>query len=402
MNKKIVLSGMRPTGALHLGHYYGALVNWVALQKSHQCFFMVADLHALTTHYQESQAIDDNILDMVIDWLACGLSPEDSTIFVQSLVPEHSELYLALAMITPLGWLERVPTYKEQQEKLVDKDLSTYGFLGYPLLQAADILIYNADFVPVGEDQKSHVELTREIARRFNSIYGKTPDFEKAVKVVVKKLAKEFPESKFEDWKNAYQQSGDESALIKAQELIEHAKYLSTEEKLIAKGYLRGSGKMILSDPQVLLTADAKVPGLDGQKMSKSYNNALSLRESNEEISKKIKIMKTDVKRMRRTDVGNPEDCPVWSLHKIYSSANTREWVIQGCTTAGIGCIECKTPVIEAVINFITPLRTRASELAKDKGAVREILIKGSAKARETTAQTMDAVKKAMGIFNIN
>lgn len=401
MNQKIVLSGMRPTGALHLGHYYGALINWVRLQKTHQCFFMVADWHALTTHYQESQVIENNTVEMVIDWLACGLCPTEANIFVQSAVPEHSELFLALSMITPNSWLERVPTYKEQQEKLSERDLSTYGFLGYPLLQAADILIYNADAVPVGEDQKSHVELTREIARRFNTIYGKTPDFEKLAKLAQKKFIKEFPESDFEKLKISYQQSGDNSALEIVQILIDKSQWLTSDEKLILKGFFRGGGKQILSDPQVLLTEDAKLPGLDGQKMSKSYNNALSLRESNDEINRKIKTMKTDPQRQRRTDIGNPENCPVWAFHKIYSNEKTKQWANEGCKTAGIGCIECKTPVIESVINFITPLRDKALELAKDKEEVKKILMAGSAKAHERAQTTMNTVKSAIGMIRI-
>lgn len=400
MNQKIVLSGMRPTGELHLGHYYGALKNWVDLQKDHKCFFMVADLHALTTHYQDSQIIDDNILDMVIDWMVCGLSPEKSTIFIQSLVPEHAQLYLALAMITPLSWLERVPTYKEQQENLVDRDLSTYGFLGYPLLQAADILIYNAEYVPVGEDQSSHVELTREIARRFNSIFGISADFNNQIKSIQEKIHQEFQNVNLEELKIRYQQQGSTQAFEKANSIIENSQKLSKDEKLIAKGDLRGSGKMILTEPQVLLTEEAKLPGLDGQKMSKSYNNSLSLRESDQQISHKIKTMKTDPQRMRLTDAGDPKKCPVWSFHKIYSDQKTCDWVWQGCTNAEFGCLKCKEPVIESVISFITPLRTQAHQLVKDKEQIRNILIQGSQKARETAHQVLDSVHSAMGVLN--
>lgn len=403
MKQDIVLSGMRPTGALHLGHYYGALVNWRAMQDSHQCYFMVADHHALTTHYQNPEHINQNIREMVIDWLACGLDPARSTLFVQSWVPQHAELFLMLSMITPIAWLERVPTYKEQMEKLADKDLTTYGFLGYPLLQAADILVYGAHAVPVGEDQLSHVELTREIARRFNHFYGRDTDFEKKAKLAEKKLIGELigghPEIReLPQWIKQVGERGDSALLAKVHDYVNRARTLTHEEKSRLFGALRGGGRAILSDPQAMLTKEARLPGLDGQKMSKSYGNALALRESDQQIDKKIRAMKTDPARQRRTDAGNPKNCPVWAFHQLYSSNDVRDWVMQGCTSASIGCIECKAPVIEAVIHFVRPIRERAEPFINNPEGVDKILAEGSAKARATAESTMREVRAAVGL----
>ena len=334
-----VLSGMRPTGALHLGHYHGVLKNWVKLQHEYECLFFVADWHALTTHYDAPKIIEDNVWDMVIDWLAAGVDPAQATLFIQSKVPEHAELHLLLSMITPLGWLERVPTYKDQQEKLSEKDLSTYGFLGYPLLQSADILIYRANQVPVGEDQVPHVELTREVARRFNHLFGREPGFEEKALAAVKKLGSKRARL-YQEFRTKFQQQGDAAALEGAKALLQETQNLAMIDRERLFGYLEGSGKMILAEPAALLTQASRMPGLDGQKMSKSYNNTITLREDADSVVKKIRTMPTDPARVRRTDPGDPEKCPVWQLHQIYSSESTREWAHQGCTTAGIGCLD--------------------------------------------------------------
>ncbi|HSH97691.1 MAG TPA: tryptophan--tRNA ligase, partial [Methyloradius sp.] len=344
-----VLSGMRPTGNLHLGHYHGVLKNWLRLQHEHECFFFVADWHALTTHYDTPEIIEESVWEMVIDWLAAGVDPANATIFIQSRVPEHAELFTLLSMITPLGWLERVPTYKDQQEKLAQKDLSTYGFLGYPLLQSADILIYKATQVPVGEDQIPHIEFTREIARRFNHIYGREIGFEEKAKAAIKKLGSKRG-GLYDELRTRYQETGDDEALESARAMIEEQQGLSMGDKERLLGYLEGGGKMILLEPEHKLTPASKMPGLDGQKMSKSYNNTISLRESPDVVAKKIKTMPTDPARVRRTDPGDPEKCPVWQLHEIYSDEKIQSWVQEGCRTAGIGCIECKQPVIESVL----------------------------------------------------
>ncbi|MFY7867040.1 tryptophan--tRNA ligase [Roseateles sp.] len=323
-----VLSGMRPTGALHLGHYHGALKNWVQLQRSHDCFFFVADWHALTTHFQDREAIERNVYDMVVDWLAAGIDPEQATLFIQSRMPEHAELFTLLAMSTPSSWLERIPSYKDQVEK--NRELATYGFLGYPLLQAADILIYKAAFVPVGEDQTAHVEVTREVARRFNRIYS--------------------PE------------------------------------------------QAILPEPQALLTDTSRLPGLDGQKMSKSAGNAIAMRDAPEVVSEKIRTMPTDPQRVRRSDAGDPARCPVWPLHQIYSDSDTRAWVQEGCASAGIGCLDCKQPLIEAIHKEQAPWRERANEyLAKPK-QVQWIVEVGTERARAVARKTLREVRAAIGL----
>ena len=392
-----VLSGMRPTGRLHLGHYHGVLKNWLRLQNEYQCLFFVADWHALTTHYDTPQMIDENVRDMVIDWLAAGVDPAQATLFVQSRVIEHAELHLLLSMMTPLGWLERVPTYKDQQEKLSEKDLSTYGFLGYPLLQSADILIYRANLVPVGEDQVPHIEFTREICRRFNHLYGREAGFEDKARAAVKKLGSKKAKL-YEECRTAYQEKGDDEALESAKALLNDAQNLSLNDRERLYGYLEGSGKMILAEPEALLTAASKMPGLDGQKMSKSYNNTIALREDPDTVSKKIRTMPTDPARVRRTDAGNPANCPVWQFHLVYSDDATRQWVTAGCTSAGIGCIECKQPVIDAVLAELAPIRERALYYEENPDQVRNILADGSEKAQELARDTMRDVREAMGL----
>lgn len=392
-----VLSGMRPTGNLHLGHYNGVLKNWIRLQHEQECLFFVADWHALTTHYDTPEIIEESVWEMVIDWLAAGVDPASATIFIQSRVPEHAELHTLLSMITPLSWLERVPTYKDQQEKLASKDLSTYGFLGYPLLQSADILIYKANQVPVGEDQIPHIEFTREIARRFNHIYGKEKGFEEKAEAAIKKLGSKRG-ALYEELRMAYQTSGDEQALESARALIEEQQGMSMGDKERLLGYLEGGGKIILVEPEYSLMPASKMPGLDGQKMSKSYNNTISLRENVDSVAKKIKTMPTDPARVRRTDPGDPEKCPVWQLHEVYSDKATQEWVQVGCKTAGIGCIECKTPVIESVLAELKPIQERAAQYAEDPTLVKNIVAEGCEKARKLARETMRDVRDAMGL----
>lgn len=392
-----VLSGMRPTGNLHLGHYNGVLKNWIKLQHEHECLFFVADWHALTTHYDTPEIIEESVWEMVIDWLAAGVDPANATIFIQSRVPEHAELHTLLSMITPLSWLERVPTYKDQQEKLASKDLSTYGFLGYPLLQSADILIYKATQVPVGEDQIPHIEFTREIARRFNHIYGKEAGFEEKAIAAIKKLGNKRA-AVYEEMRNAYQQSGDEEALDRARAMIEEAQNLSLGDKERLLGYLEGGGKMILLEPEYKLMPASKMMGLDGQKMSKSYNNTISLREDTDTVAKKIKTMPTDPARIRRTDAGDPAKCPVWQLHEVYSDDNVKDWVQIGCKSATIGCIECKQPVIDAVLKELKPIQERAAQYAEDPTLVKNIVAEGCEKARKLARETMRDVRDAMGL----
>ncbi len=392
-----VLSGMRPTGRLHLGHYHGVLKNWLRLQNEYQCLFFIADWHALTTHYDTPQMIDESARDMVIDWLAAGIDPAQATLFVQSRVIEHAELHLLLSMMTPLGWLERVPTYKDQQEKLTSKDLSTYGFLGYPLLMSSDILIYRANLVPVGEDQIPHIEFTRELARRFNHMYGREPGFEDKARAAVKKLGSKKARL-YEECRTAYQEKGDGEALESAKALLNDAQNLSMNDRERLFGYLEGSGKMILVEPEALLTAASKMPGLDGQKMSKSYNNTIALREDPEIVTKKIRTMPTDPARVRRTDPGDPVKCPVWQFHLVYSDDATRQWVTAGCTSAGIGCLDCKQPVIDAVLAELAPIRERAAYYENNPDQVRNILADGCEKAQELARDTMRDVREAMGL----
>jgi tryptophanyl-tRNA synthetase len=325
---------MRPTGALHLGHYHGALKNWVRLQQDFECFYFVADWHALTTHYASRDGLEHNVYDMVVDWLAAGIDPDRATLFIQSRLPEHAELFTLLAMGTPLAWLERVPTYKDQLNGLPGRDLATYGFLGYPLLQAADILMYKAAFVPVGDDQAPHVEITREVARRFNHLYGRR----------------------------------------------------------------QGGETTVLPEPATLLTETSRLPGLDGAKMSKSYGNDIAMREEPSEVDRKIRRMQTDPDRVRRTDKGDPDRCPVWQFHRVYSDADTKAWVIKGCTTAGIGCLECKQPVIDAIKREQLPWRERAEAYLSNPKHVHWIVEVGTERARTVARQTMREVRSAMGL----
>jgi len=388
---------MRPTGRLHLGHYHGVLKNWVKLQHEYPCLFFVADWHALTTAYDEPGTIAENTKGLIIDWLAAGVDPSQATLFIQSKVLEHAELHLLLSMTTPLGWLERVPTYKDQQEKLSHKDLSTYGFLGYPLLMSADILIYRADKVPVGEDQLPHIEFTRELARRFNHMYGREPGYEEKAKEAVKKLGSKRAKL-YEELRTRYQEKGEEDAIEQAHALLNDTQNLSMGDRERLFGYLEGGGKMILAEPGALLTEASRMPGLDGQKMSKSYGNTIALREDEESIRKKIRGMQTDTNRVRRTDPGDPDRCPVWQFHIIYSDAATQQWVQEGCRSAGIGCIDCKQPVIEGVLKEQEPMRERARMYEEDPQLVKNIVADGCEKARKLAQETMRDVREAMGL----
>lgn len=392
-----VLSGMRPTGQLHLGHYHGVLHNWLKLQNEYECFYFIADWHALTTAYEDPHTISEHVWDMVIDWLAVGINPGSAKLFIQSRIPEHAELHLLLSMCTPLSWLERVPSYKDQQEKLSNKDLTTYGFLGYPLLQTVDIIIYKAAHVPVGEDQVAHVELAREIARRFNFLYGREPDFEEKAEKAAKKMGKK-NNKLYHELRRCYQEQGDTQALEKAKALIETQQNISigNRERLI--GYLEGGGKMIFPEPQALLTHIPKVPGLDGQKMSKSYDNDISLRENPASVEEKIRTMQTDPARVRRKDPGDPDKCPVWDYHQIYSDDDVKKWVQEGCRSAGIGCLDCKRPVIDAVLKELEPIRERAKEYEEDPETVRGIISEGCEAARDVARETMEEVRAAMGL----
>ncbi len=388
---------MRPTGALHLGNYHGALKNWTQLQYQYECYFFIADIHALTTGYEDTSNIESNTWEMVIDWLAAGLNPSSATMFIQSRVPEHSELHLLLSMITPLGWLERVPTYKDQQEQLRDRDLATYGFLGYPLLQSADILLYKASYVPVGEDQIAHVEITREIARRFNHVYGRERDFEAKVEKAIKSLGSRNG-TQYKELRKLYQEQGDQHSLEKAQAMLAGNARLTLADRERLQGYLEGTGRSILVEPDALLTATPKVPGLDGRKMSKSYGNTIGLREDPDSVAKKLKAMQTDPARVRRTDPGDPDKCPVWDLHKIYSDAETQAWVQVGCRSAGIGCLDCKKRVADVLIAEITTIRGRAQEFEENRDLVKAIIAEGCEKARDVARQTLEEVHQAMGM----
>ena len=392
-----VVSGMRPTGLMHLGHYHGALKNWIRMQSELPCLFFVADWHALTTHYDDPAIIERSTWDMVVDWLAAGVDPSQATLFIQSRVPEHAELHLLLSMATPLGWLERVPTYKDQIANLAKHDLSTYGFLGYPLLQAADVLIYRATQVPVGEDQVPHVEMMREIARRFNHLYGKEAGFEQKALDAVKKLGSKRAKL-YAELRAAWHQEGDAAALAQARAMLDEAGSLSNIDRERLFGYLAGSGKIILVEPQVKLTQASRLPGLDGRKMSKSYGNAISLREDPAAVTRKIRTMPTDPARVRRSDPGDPHKCPVWQLHEVYSDAKTRNWVMQGCTSAAIGCLDCKQPVVEGVLAEQAPMHERAQQYLDDPSLVRAIVADGCEKARKLAQETMRDVRETMGL----
>ena len=393
-NRRVV-SGMRPTGRLHLGNYHGALANWVGLQRDFECFFFVADWHALTTAYENTEDIRANTNEVIIDWLAAGLDPSACTFFVQSRIPEHAELHLILSMVTPLSWLERVPTYKDQIAQLKDKDLGTYGFLGYPLLQAADILVYRPEFVPVGEDQVAHVEITREIARRFNNVFGREPDFRARVADAVRRLGPD-DGAQFQALRRKYQEHGELEALASARGIVERSAGIDTADRERLLGDLEGGGRAVLPEPSALLTKAPKVPGLDGRKMSKSYGNTIGMREDPAAVEKKLKAMRTDPARVRRTDPGDPDKCPVWDLHKIYSDAPTQAWVQQGCRSAGIGCLDCKKPVITAVLAQLDGFRERARKFEQDPALIRDILSEGCKRAQDAARATMDEVREAI------
>ena len=392
-----VLSGMRPTGALHLGHYHGVLKNWIKIQHEFECLFMVADWHALTTHYDATAGLENHVWDMVVDWLAAGVDPNQATLFIQSRVPEHAELHLLLSMVTPVGWLERVPTYKEQQQKLTDRDLSSYGFLGYPLLQAADILLYRANRVPVGEDQVPHIEFAREVARRFNHFYGREKDFEVNALEAARKMGNK-KSRLYLELRTRYTERGDAEALLAARDLLGDAQNLSLGDRERLFGYLEGNARPILAEPHALLTEASRLPGLDGQKMAKSYGNTLPLRLSEEALTHKISTMKTDEARKLRTDPGEPTRCPVYAFHKLYSDEKTLTWVEDGCRTAGIGCVQCKQPIIEQVILELRPLRERAQLYQEDPTLVRNIIADGCERARRLACDTLRDVREAMGL----
>ncbi|MBT4668367.1 MAG: tryptophan--tRNA ligase [Candidatus Ruthia sp.] len=398
MQDNRVLSGMRPTGRLHLGHYHGVLKNWLDLQNEYDSYFFVADWHAFTTHYSDKIDLEANVMEMVVDWLATGINPNTSTIFVQSKVPEHAELHLLLSMTTPLSWLERVPSYKDQQLKLKTKDLGTYGFLGYPLLQSADILIYKAGLVPVGEDQVAHVELTREVARRFNYTYGREADFEEKAEAAITKMGKKQAKS-YRSLRKAYQETGDGEALVKAQALLKEQQNITLGDRERLSGYIEGMGKIILPEPESLLTKASKMPGLDGQKMSKSYGNTISLRDTADEIETKVKRMPTDPARVKLTDPGDPKKCPVWQLHEVYSDEQTCDWVVDGCTAAKMGCVECKQPVIDAIKDELMPMQERIAKYQADPDLIKQIIYEGSEKARHVAKETMAEVRESMGII---
>lgn len=396
-NNKRVVSGMRVSGQLHLGHYHGVLKNWLKLQHQYDCYFFAADWHGLTTRYDEPGILEELIWQMVVDWLACGINPSLSRIFLQSWVPEHAELHLLLSMITPLGWLERVPTYKDQQEKLHEKDLATYGFLGYPLLQSADVLLYKGDLVPVGDDQLAHIELIREVARRFNYLYGREANFEALALEAIKKMGKKNGKL-YAELRKKFQQEGCHESLKTAQALLAVQHNLSIGDKERLLGYLDGVGKIILTEPQAMVTAHAKMPGLDGQKMSKSYHNTINLREDPSQVEKKILTMPTDPARVKRTDPGDPDQCPVWEFHKIYSDDSVQKWVQKGCRTAGIGCVDCKRPVIDAIHQQLQPIQAAIKDYEDDLSSVKRIVAEGSEQARDEANKTLDDVREAMGL----
>ncbi|HIM95729.1 MAG TPA: tryptophan--tRNA ligase, partial [Gammaproteobacteria bacterium] len=382
---------------LHLGHYHGVLKNWLDLQNEYDSYFFVADWHAFTTHYADKIDLEANVMEMVVDWLAAGINPNTSTIFVQSKVPEHAELHLLLSMSTPLSWLERVPSYKDQQLKLKTKDLGTYGFLGYPLLQSADILMYKAGLVPVGEDQVAHIELTREVARRFNYLYGREAGFEEKAEAAIAKMGKKQAKS-YRSLRKAYQETGDTEALVRAQAILKQQQNITLGDRERLSGYIEGVGRIILPEPESLLSKASKMPGLDGQKMSKSYGNTISLRDTEDEITTKVKRMPTDPARVKLTDPGDPKKCPVWQLHKVYSDESTCEWVVEGCTKAKMGCIECKQPVIDAIKEELLPMQERIAKYQADPELIKQIIHEGSEKARNVAKETMVEVREAMGI----
>ncbi|OEY67404.1 tryptophan--tRNA ligase [Marinobacter sp. X15-166B] len=388
---------MRPTGQLHLGHYHGVLKNWIKLQHEFECFYFVADWHALTTQYEDPSRIEQSTWEMVIDWLAAGVNPGSSTLFIQSRIPEHAELHLLLSMIAPLGWLERVPSFKDHQEKLREQDLATYGFLGYPMLQSADILAYRAGRIPIGADQVAHVEFTRDLARRFNHLYGREPGFEEQAEIAIVKMGKKNARL-YRSLKKRYQEDGDLEALDTARALLKEQQNISMGDLERLYGYIEGGGKIILPEPQPYLADQPRMPGLDGQKMSRTYGNVINLRDQPDTVSRKIKVMPTDPQRVRRTDPGEPEKCPVWGLHKVYSEAPTLDWVHTGCTTAGIGCLDCKGPLIEAINEELRPIQERAADYENNPDLVHSIIDEGCEEARDAARETLSEVRSAMGL----
>ena len=396
-SQRRVVSGMRPNGRLHLGHYHGVLKDWVRLQHEYQCFFSIVDWHALTTDYAAGDDISRNVMDMAVDWLAAGVSPSSATLFVQSQVPEHAELHLLLSMICPLSWLERVPSYKELQQDLQHKDLGTYGFLGYPLLQAADILAYRAGVVPVGADQLPHIEFARDVARRFNHLYGREDDFEAKAEAAIRKLGKKMSRL-YVSLRKSYQEQGDLEALNTARALIKEQQTITIGDQERLYGYLEGGGKLVLPEPQALLGAAPKISGLDGGKMSKSSCNSIYLRDTPDEIAEKIKRMPTDPARVHRHDPGEPTRCPVWQMHQVHSSADVCLWAEQGCRSADIGCLDCKAPLIEAIQAELVPLQERAVDYEDNPDLVRSILAEGAEQARDEARDTLVEVRQAMGL----
>jgi tryptophanyl-tRNA synthetase len=384
--RKRVLSGMRPTGPLHIGHYFGALSNWLKLQGEYDCFYFIADWHALTTHYADTSQVPQNTREVTTDWLSVGLDPEKSTLFLQSLVQDHAELHLLLSMITPLGWLERVPTYREQIENLKDKDLGTYGFLGYPLLQTADIVIYDADLVPVGEDQVPHVELSREVVRRFNTAFGRV-NWKKAGAKAIVELAKELGVGVAkEDAKSDANCQRLEAALAPLPLDHRHSLLANADVPI----------QQVLREPHAMLTETPRVPGTDGRRMAKSYGNAIWLSDPPDAIRTKSRAMMTDPQRVRRTDPGRPEVCPVFAYHQLFSDSGTIARVDRECRTAEIGCVDCKALMADSLVRWIEPIQARRRELEAQPQRVWDILDAGSAKARRVTRKTMRRVREAV------
>ncbi len=396
-SQRRVVSGMRPSGRLHLGHYHGVLKSWTRLQHEYECYFCIVDWHALTTDYEASGAIAQHVMDMAVDWLAAGVSPSSATLFIQSHVPEHAELHLLLSMICPLGWLERVPSYKELQQHLQHKELDTYGFLGYPLLQAADILLYRAGLVPVGADQLPHIEFARDVARRFNHLYGREADFEDKAEAAIRRLGKKTAKL-YTSLRKSYQEQGDVEALGTARAIIKEQQTITLSDQERLYGYLEGCGKLLLPEPQALLSDAPKISGLDGGKMAKSNSNAIFLRDTSEEVAEKIRRMPTDPARGHRQDPGEPTRCPVWQMHVTHSDEAVRQWAEQGCRSAGIGCLECKAPLIDAIRAELAPLQERALEYEQNPDLVRSILADGAERARDEARETLVEVRQAMGL----
>jgi tryptophanyl-tRNA synthetase len=388
---------MRPNGRLHLGHYHGVLKNWVRLQHEYQCFFCIVDWHALTTDHAAGAEISQHVMDMAVDWLAAGVSPSSATLFVQSQVPEHAELHLLLSMICPLAWLERVPSYKDLSVQLQNRDQNTFGYLGYPLLQAADILMYRAGVVPIGSDQLPHIEFARDVARRFNHLYGREDDFELKAEAAIRKLGKKASRL-YSSLRRSYQEQGDLEALNTARALLKEQQTITLGDQERLYGYLEGGGKLLLPEPQALLGESPRITGLDGARMSKSAGNSILLRDTPGEIDEKIRRMPTDPARVHRHDPGEPNRCPVWQMHQVHSSAEVRQWAEQGCRSAGIGCLECKAPLADAIKAELIPLQERAQDYEQSPDLVRSILAEGAEHARDEARETLVEVRQAMGL----